>query len=98
MIAPTLQADPDESVDGVDDPTLDTPGHGTGVNASVVGLDTSRSDHAMTERDEDGQEGNIGNRSFGKRKGAKGINHFSYCDRATQTTVPPVRVNSKFYH
>ena len=46
----------------------------------------------MTERDDDPMEMNAGVKSLVKRKGAKGINHFSYCDRATQTTVPPVRV------
>jgi hypothetical protein len=46
----------------------------------------------MTERDEDPLEMTTGIKSLVKRKGAKGINHFSYCDRATQTTVPPIRV------
>lgn len=46
----------------------------------------------MTEREEDPLELLTGAKSLVKRKGAKGINHFSYCDRATQTTVPPIRV------
>ena len=29
-----------------------------------------------------------------KRKPNKGINHFSFCDRATQTSIPPTRVNA----
>lgn len=45
----------------------------------------------MTEREEDPLELLTGAKSLVKRKGAKGINHFSYCDRATQTTVPPIR-------
>lgn len=61
------------------------------VNAQHTTLDTSRSDPNTTERDEDHTEPLGGNKTV-KRKGAKGINHFSYCDRATQTTVPPIRV------
>nr|CAG4639646.1 EOG090X0HBC [Daphnia magna]SVE83402.1 EOG090X0HBC [Daphnia magna] len=61
-------------------------------NTSNAALDSSRSDHgAMTEREEDPLELLTGAKSLVKRKGAKGINHFSYCDRATQTTVPPIR-------
>lgn len=67
----------------------------TGVNhANGVTLDTSRSDH-VTERDDDPTEPS-GTKSLIKRKGVKGINHFSFCDRATQTTVPPIRV--KYSH
>lgn len=62
----------------------------TGVNNGAT-LDTSRSDHVMTERDDDPTEPS-GTKSLVKRKGVKGINHFSFCDRATQTTVPPIRV------
>nr|SVE76740.1 EOG090X0HBC [Daphnia longispina] len=90
-----------EAFDG--DRSIDTTfGHGTsggnaagGNNTSGAALDTSRSDHGpMTERDDDPMEMNAGVKSLVKRKGAKGINHFSYCDRATQTTVPPVRSNA----
>lgn len=63
-----------------------------GNNAQHTTLDTSRSDPIATERDEEHAEPLSPSKVF-KRKGAKGINHFSYCDRATQTTVPPIRVN-----
>jgi len=57
------------------------------------GMETNRSD-PMTDRD--GEETGTNRSStalrLSKRKGVKGINHFSFCDRATQTTVPPVRV------
>nr|SVE83993.1 EOG090X0HBC [Daphnia pulex] len=86
-----------EAFDG--DRSIDTTfGHGTGANTaggnntSGAALDTSRSDHGpMTEREDDPLEMMTGVKSLVKRKGAKGINHFSYCDRATQTTVPPIR-------
>nr|CAG4648361.1 EOG090X0HBC [Moina brachiata]SVE93351.1 EOG090X0HBC [Moina brachiata] len=61
-----------------------------GNNAQQTTLDTSRSDPTATERDEEHAEPLSPSKVF-KRKGAKGINHFSYCDRATQTTVPPIR-------
>nr|SVE75482.1 EOG090X0HBC [Daphnia dolichocephala] len=82
-----------EAYDG--DRSVDTAagqGGAAGNNTSGGPLDSSRSDHgAMTEREDDPLELLSGVKSLVKRKGAKGINHFSYCDRATQTTVPPIR-------
>nr|SVE73913.1 EOG090X0HBC [Daphnia atkinsoni] len=79
--------DGDRSVD-----TAAAAGAAGANNTSGAALDTSRSDHGpLTEREEDPLELLTGAKSLVKRKGAKGINHFSYCDRATQTTVPPIR-------
>lgn len=57
------------------------------------GMETNRSEQ-LTDRD--GEETGRSSTALrlAKRKGGKGINHFSFCDRATQTTVPPVRVNN----
>lgn len=57
-------------------------------------IDTARSDPIMTDRDDDHHTHTGSNAKAPRRKGAKGINHFSFCDRATQTTIPPVRVFS----
>lgn len=67
------------------------PDGGLAAGAPGGSIDTSRSEPNMTDRDDD-LPTNAGNKTP-KRKGAKGINHFSYCDRATQTTIPPVRVS-----
>lgn len=60
--------------------------------APAGSLDTARSDGPLiTDRDDDQQASHTPGKAP-KRKGAKGINHFSFCDRATQTTIPPIRV------
>ena len=66
------------------------PDGGLSAGGPVGSIDTSRSEPNMTDRDEDVPAHTASKAP--KRKGAKGINHFSYCDRATQTTIPPIRV------
>lgn len=91
--------DPDESINEVYDAETSVDNVAGLVAAggnTNAGLDSTRSDHAMTERDDELAEQTMsGAKSMTKRKGGKGINHFSFCDRATQTTVPPVRVKSR---
>nr|CAG4635166.1 EOG090X0HBC [Alona affinis] len=79
-----METDASEQVD-----TDQAPDGGLSAGGPIGSIDTSRSDPNMTERDDDLPAS--GGSKAPKRKGAKGINHFSYCDRATQTTIPPVR-------
>ena len=81
--------------DSISDDMADTEGDFDPISTARGGhgMETNRSD-PMTDRD--GEETGTNRSStalrLSKRKGVKGINHFSFCDRATQTTVPPVRV------
>lgn len=81
--------------DSIGDDVADNEADFDPLSSARGGMETNRSE-PLTDREGEDTATNRSITAFrlSKRKGVKGINHFSFCDRATQTTVPPVRVNN----